>query len=83
MSTQQLPPYVGRACWWTPARIVDAIRLHVTERGEPPQRIDWSFATVEHPCHNTIYRFWASWDDAVRAAGFEPRRYANARRVTM
>jgi Homing endonuclease associated repeat len=53
----------------TREEIVRALRADARRRGRPPRSQDWRRATEQHPATPTVYTHFASWDDALAAAG--------------
>lgn len=75
---------------WDADAIVAAIRLWAETYGGPPKSADWDVATLrdrgdtaavsryvggEWPPANTVQRYFESWNAAITAAGFTPRRH--------
>lgn len=59
---------------WTEQLIVAAIRTWVKEYGELPRANDWRQATAGYPCLTSVVDRFRSWNEAILAAGFTPRR---------
>jgi hypothetical protein len=55
-------------------QIVGLIREWAAQHGEPPTSKDWEKAAPGRPCTHTVAGRFGSWSQAIRAAGFEPRR---------
>jgi hypothetical protein len=89
-------PRVARG-YWTRAAIIDAIHEWTSTYGEPPRATDWRPATALRngqperaarfseglwPHASTVLKRFGRWNDAIYAAGYEPRmkRRANHRR---
>jgi hypothetical protein len=79
-------PYARRSPngFWTRERIAEAIRLWSERYGEPPSACDWNSALAYKnkdarylghawPRLATVQTKFGSWNDALAAAGFEPR----------
>lgn len=60
--------------YWTRERIIEAIRLHEELNGRPPALIDFGGGDYRFPSHRTVTNFFGSWNAAIVAAGFAPRR---------
>lgn len=59
---------------WTPELVCQALRDHADADGTPPLAEDWMHATRDTPGYTTVKRLFGGWNQAVRAAGLEPRR---------
>lgn len=66
---------------WTPDAIILAIQEWTRKRGCPPQAHDWLHTDPRgrHPCFGSVYKSasnphspFQTWNDAIRAAGFQP-----------
>lgn len=83
----QWPPPAGRQ--WSHDTIVQAIRDWVVLYGETPSATDWNVSTpwcdVERfragdwPHLSTVQYHFGSWNKAIEAAGFEPRKSGHRR----
>lgn len=60
--------------WWTRARVVYAIRAWAVAHQRVPRTRDWYHATPHHPNASTVARACGSWNFAIAAAGFSPRK---------
>jgi hypothetical protein len=75
--------------FWTRERVVTAIQEWAERYGAPPTSVDWNpwmlysddggltmaRYRVNAPPHTTVVmRVFGSWNNAIKAAGFEPRR---------
>ena len=65
---------------WTREAIIEAIQRWAKEYGRPPSAIDWKRRGENHPASSNVYRSkhrsarhnaFASWAEAIEAAGFE------------
>ena len=72
--------------YWNRERIIDAIRAWALQHGHAPTYKEWEKKGKGHPAtltvHSGMYPPFASWSDALRAAGFEPRKRRSALRLT-
>ena len=59
---------------WTGEAIIAALQTEAAQTGEPPTRQGWDKASPEHPAARTVYDMFGSWPNALRAAGFIPRK---------
>lgn len=79
---------------WTRENIIEAIRSWAAEHGEPPRsRVEWLHACPDgtHPTATSVYRGrdgksnpgapFATWNEAIEAAGFEPRQIGKYERT--
>jgi transposase-like protein len=70
---------------WTAEAVIAAIQAWTAEHGRPPRSNEWIRSEDGHPASSLCYRHsgapnapFVAWNDAVRAAGFDPadrRRY--------
>lgn len=60
--------------YWTRERIIEAIQLHARENGRPPAVLDFGGGDHRFPLHGTVKLHFGSWNAAIEAAGFVPRR---------
>ena len=81
-----------RVCWrevkaevaeertWTESRVLALIREHVAEHGEPPRCNEWERRDPDslRPTSSTVARVFGSWNEAIAAAGVEPRPHGGA-----
>jgi hypothetical protein len=69
---------VGRAdsaaVRWPVATVVTRLRAWAEEHGRPPTLEEWRRASARHPSAATVRRLFGTWNAALVAAGFEPRR---------
>jgi Homing endonuclease associated repeat len=69
-----MPPNGLPNGYWTPERIVRALQADARRRGRPPRSRDWKRAAGRRrPSSWTVHEHFGSWDDALEAAGLEPR----------
>ena len=68
------PTCGGRKAHWGPVDIIAAIHAWNTEHGKPPSGKDWLRGTWQHPAEVTVRRVFGTWNAAIAAAGFQPRR---------
>lgn len=55
-------------------RIIELIQLWADIHGEPPKVADWkNVRGTGWPSYLTVIRHYGSWDEAIFAAGFQPR----------
>jgi hypothetical protein len=54
---------------WPPSQIVKALQDWTTSHGRPPHGVDWITAAPGRPCTGTVYNHFATWDNALVAAG--------------
>lgn len=60
---------------WTRERIVSALQAWALEHGRPPSGTDWRVTGLwEHPSTGTVLLKFGTWNAAMVAAGFQPRR---------
>ncbi len=71
--------YSGRGPIWTEDRIIAAIREWEAEHGQPPTNREWWFAGEDRPGRVTVMKRFGSWNKAIMAAGFVPRRQGDFR----
>ena len=64
---------------WDQQTIVYAIDLWHRKHLKTPTVLEWETAGEHHPCRQTVLRVFGSWNAAIRAAGFRPRRQGRAR----
>jgi hypothetical protein len=67
-------PGPRRGFRWTPDLIVYAIELWHRQQLRIPTTDEWDRAGPNHPSRVTVIRCFGSWNAAMRAAGFRPRR---------
>lgn len=67
--------------YWNRTRVIAAIQLWNEQYGKPPALREWNTASkrpVAHPSGPTIWGgpspVFKTWNDAIRAAGFTPRK---------
>lgn len=58
---------------WTRDTIVYAIRLWYRTHSRVPCTNEWTSAGENHPSRHTVSRVFGSWNEAMIAAGFQPR----------
>lgn len=67
--------------YWTRERLIEAIRRWNDIYGFPPSATMWRRTDYERgfPCSGMVYQggVFNSWDEAIRAAGLEPRGIGN------
>lgn len=73
--------------YWNRTRMIAAIQLWNEQYGKPPAVREWSTASkgpVEHPAHTTIWNgpspVFKTWNEAIEAAGFTPRKIGKQRK---
>jgi hypothetical protein len=66
---------------WTPDTIVYAITLWHRRHRRPPFTSEWDQAGENHPSRQTVARVFGSWNEAMSAAGFDPRPRGRPRRA--
>jgi hypothetical protein len=59
---------------WSRELIVYAIDLWHRKYLVTPTQDDWERAGADHPCRITVLREFGTWNAAIRAAGFRPRK---------
>lgn len=59
---------------WNRDTILAAIRRWTATHGEPPRCRDWSAAGPDHPHAASVQEYFGTWNEAIVAAGFRPRR---------
>ncbi len=64
---------------WTTDTIIYAIDLWHRRHLQVPSARDWEQAGENHPCRQTVMRVFGSWNSAIRAAGFRPKRQGENR----
>jgi len=64
---------------WTREAVIESIQRWAKEHGRPPKSNEWIRAGADHPARSSVYRAkgnsrtnpFASWAEAIEAAGFE------------
>jgi hypothetical protein len=69
-----LEPRLHAVCRWTREEIVLAIQAWAKETGVPPTCRQWSKAGNDTPTAAQVQGLFGSWNEAIAAAGFEPRQ---------
>jgi Homing endonuclease associated repeat len=64
---------------WTSELIVYAIELWQQQHLRIPTTNEWVRAGTNHPSRVTVIRRFGSWNKAMAAAGFRPRRPSQRR----
>jgi hypothetical protein len=74
---------------WDRPSIISAIRLYAHRHGEPPTATAWNATMArerglaerssDYPGVNTVLKHFGTWNKAISAAGFEPRRVGQRR----
>jgi hypothetical protein len=59
---------------WPVNTVVARLRAWTDDHGRPPTLEEWRRASARHPSSATVRRLFGTWNDALVAAGFEPRR---------
>jgi hypothetical protein len=59
---------------WSRETTLAALHAWAETRGRSPSLEQWRRASAAHPSAATVRRLFGSWNAAVSAAGFEPRR---------
>lgn len=73
---------------WTRSAITSAIQLFAARYGEPPTSADWNTSQAlstgrsdlaeryqrdgDYPTTGSVQRIFGSWNEGIRAAGYEP-----------
>lgn len=77
-STICMACYRANQKYWTAERIVEAIQNWTIEHGYAPTYLEWQRSGPGHPAISSIKEgpdpSFRSWGDALRAAGFTPRK---------
>lgn len=60
--------------YWTRERIIVAFQEWADEHGRPPKAHEWDKGTPSYPARVTAAAVFGSWNAAMEAAGFTPRR---------
>ena len=68
---------------WTRESIVYAIELWHRKHLRIPTTDEWDAAGPDHPSRVTVIRRFGSWNAAMAAAGFRPRRPGERRRGSL
>lgn len=68
---------------WTREAIVYAIELWHRKHLRIPTTDEWDAAGPDHPSRVTVIRRFGSWNAAMAAAGFRPRRPGERRRASL
>jgi hypothetical protein len=58
---------------WTEGRIIESIRSWADEHGSPPGAFDF-FKRPGYPAFSLVMRRFGSWNAAIEAAGYTPRK---------
>ena len=70
-------PHTGRRRGvraWDRESVISAIKLWVEETGELPRVSEWQKGQGPYPVAATVYYYFGTWNNAIQAAGFSPRR---------
>ena len=83
----------ARGQWWTRELVIQRIQEYDRRYGHPPSAVDWNVSMARTvgrqnlvdrfytdgcwPHGSTLRRWFENWNDAIRAAGFEPSVQAN------
>lgn len=59
---------------WTRVTIISAMQTWEADHGEPPRAIEWSHRSDDWPSTIDVQRAFGTWNNAVVAAGYKPRR---------
>ena len=59
---------------WSRHATLEAMRRWDEAHGHQPSLEQWRRADRSHPSAATVRRLFGTWNEAVREAGFEPRR---------
>lgn len=70
-------PRIGFA--WDRETIVYALELWHRRHLQTPTKAEWVAAGENHPSVDTVMRIFGSWNAAIRAAGFRPRKRGESR----
>lgn len=67
--------WIGRPQKWTRRQIISHIRAWVKEHGEPPDSDEWNAPRGRgFPSTASVRRHFGTFNEAIIAAGFEPRK---------
>jgi hypothetical protein len=64
---------------WTKDEAIVAIFEWRYARGDLPKAHDWSLQTHDHPSQQQVRRLFGTWNAAIEAAGYTPRRSSKGR----
>lgn len=64
---------------WRADTIVYAIELWHRRYTRAPSALEWERAGENHPSRQTVMRVFGSWNAAIEAAGFAPKRQGQNR----
>lgn len=72
-------PGPRRGFRWTAENVAYAFDLWHRRHLCTPTLSEWRTAGPDHPCANTVKKQFGSWNSAIAAAGFRPRKQGESR----
>lgn len=67
------PERVAAQTIWSHEKLIELIQQWGAEHGEPPRVSDWRWRSGDYPSFTTVIKYFGSWNNAIEAAGMEPR----------